>query len=685
MNINDGTPTALKSHAVRPKNMQGEELAMSWMPRPFKSKPRKISFDDFNFTDPNLEQNLEGYARFVFARLAFLKGTLSARFKSRKYHPKGDLTLLHVRQHAERETVVGVSLVQKSTGLTKSACLILPNPKLVDALGQGCRMLSAMAQDGLLGFVELCPDKRVRVWAFFDHPVSIGEANRKMKSLKSRSFISIEGEYYPNEDEKEIYLELPPYPDPDTGAWSMVLTLEESERILDGYSSGKQEPDWDRLLGDVQRDMVLNPQGDGTEDQDKVLFLPASSEASAELGSPTQDAGDVEFLEKGEVAAIPGHNGSATPTDGDDDSDVDDAELESEEEDSSEKAYSMTPLSTSVPGIIGQLLNPDRSVIPTPGEELNEVLNGGWIPRRLYHLSGPSGEGKTTFCSWVSDYAASQKIPVVFVTYQMEKEQLSIYALARAAGVDSSEIERRLHSAARGGSSDELTRDLMVVGRDYFRTGDYLHVLEADSDTTVADVESVVKATRKHFGLLDTNEIFVVIDSVRGLAADGLVATNDADTPSHLARRQNAAVLVTHDLPMSSSTDPTAAPSQAAGHSPEYTAVAEAAEFSFVLESRRIPIPAVTTESTNRKRQQARVVDPLDRLVEESGLDTEVAKKIRVIRKEYPIDEKAAAGYARLVVLKNNGGRTRSPLLFKYLRAHHLFETIPFDPGELLD
>ena len=77
----------------------------------------------------------------------------------------------------------------------------------------------------------------------------------------------------------------------------------------------------------------------------------------------------------------------------------------------------------------------------------------------------------------------------------------------------------------------------MVVGRGYFRTGDYLHGLEDDSDTTVADVESVVKATRKHFGLLDTNEIIVVIDSVRGLAADGLVATNDADTPSHLARR----------------------------------------------------------------------------------------------------------------------------------------------------
>jgi RecA/RadA recombinase len=352
---------------------------------------------------------------------------------------------------------------------------------------------------------------------------------------------------------------------------------------------------------------------------------------------------------------------------------------------SAPRAYSLSPLSGSVPGIIGRLLNPTRQTIPTPSREMNEMLNGGWTLQRVYLIGGGSGEGKTTFCAWASDFAASQNIPAVFVSFQARKELLSVYALARTAKIDSAKIERGLCGEGRSQQSEELRKTLMRAGREYFRTGDYLHVLEADCNTTVSDVQDAVTATRKHFGLEETDPVLVVVDSLREILPDG--ASEESRKPGRqriarallqlkeLAQSRNAAVVVTLDTPSAAHTrfGVLSADTQ------EFETTAGVADTCFVLESHTSRVRSDSEESGLRKRPHTRLQDPLDRLLEDLAHHPVLSRKVQDIRREYVLDEESAATYCRLVPLKNRGGKTNVQPLFVYRRAYHDFEPIPTD------
>lgn len=716
---------------------------MSWKPKPFRMKAKRYSFHQFKFPDLNLEEGLESYARFIFARLAFLKGSHCALLKNHKFLAKGDLTLLHVRQHAERETVLGLSLAQKSTGLTKAACAIFSHAYVVDAIGQGCRFVSAMVQDGIKGLVELCPDRRVRVWALFNEPMPVAEAVEQMKRMKEHAFISAAGEFFPKPDGEEAFLELPPYPDPDTGRWSLVLTLEDAERILDGFMYTHSVPDWDELLGDVQMEKRSAPHGQAkrgpevavvesgieenmappetgvpgndvqalenkgsrderegplAEDPGVVLYLrgqafPPSEQPAEEVGPPPAEprragAEEPEFLQGS--SEVPENRAAAEAPSSAPHSGAETGEPEAASGTARAQAYSLAPLSASIPGIVGRLLNPSRMAIPTPSQALNEALNGGWALQRLYLVAGGTGEGKTTFCAWTSDFAASRHIPVVFVSFQAPKETLSIYALARASQIDSARIERGLCSDRRNSEGEDLRKKLMNAGRQYFRTGDYLHVLEADCDTTVADVREAVMATRQHFGISESDPVLVVIDSVRELHPE--VASEEKpkrarDRITHVllqlkevSQSENAAILITLDLPA-------ATQERFGGFSAdtrEFETASSLCDTCFILES-HTRLGGLSGEDLSlRRRQGSRLKDPLDRLLEDFGGHPVLAKRLQAIRKEFPALEESCSTYCRLVTLKNRGGKTDLQPLFRYHRAYHDFEPIPFAVAELL-
>ncbi|MCG3200095.1 MAG: hypothetical protein HUU16_04245 [Candidatus Omnitrophica bacterium] len=683
---------------------------MSWMPRPFRSKTRRIPFSQFEFPQPSLEESLEGYARFIFARLAFLKGTPCALLKNHRFIPKGELTLLHVRQHAERESVLGISLAQKSTGLTKSVCIEFPNEYVIEAVGQGCRLVSALVQEGLEGLIELCPDRRIRVWALFPEPQTVSEAVAKVRGLKERAFISAEGTYHPNSDGGDM-IELPPYPDPDSGRWSLLLTLEEAERILDRQVYSRAHPEWDDLLGDVRPEkrpgedaprpeLYLVPDG-GLPDS--VSAAPEetgeTSEATPDADSETEkDPRKVVYLHAEEALPSSPMAGDSEPepqtepaseaADSLSESGASDAnaEAEAEEEETHLKAYSLSPLSAAVPGLIGQLLSPNRVTVPTPSEPLNELLNGGWTLQRLYVVAGSTGEGKTTFCAWAADRAASHNVPVVFVSFQAPKELLSIYALSRSAKIDSARIERGLCKGSQESGAEDLRKVLMNAGRKYFRTGDYLHVLEADTETAVTDISEAVRATRKHFGLGEGDPVLVVVDSLREIRVDpgkdGRAKTGRPRIAQILlqlretAKELNAAVIATLDTP-SSRMD------ESLGRSPidpeTFETAVSLSDTCLVLESRSRLTAAAGEDSTLRKRNASRLQDPLDRLVEDFGQHPVLAKRVQTLRKDFPLEESTASTYARVVAVKNRGGRTNLQPLFRYHRAFHDFEPITLD------
>lgn len=700
---------------------------MSWMPRPFRTKSRKIPFSQFNFADPGLDHAIDAYARFLFARIAFVKGTQFALHTKGRFQEKGELNLLHVHQHADREGILGVSLIQKSTGLTKSVCVSLPQESILEGLGQGCRLASTLVQDGIGGLVELCPNNRVRVWALFNEPLPASEAIEKVKALKKRAFISNEGIFFPDPDGQISFLELPPYPDPDTGQWSLLMPLDLAESLLDDLSYPVPPPDWNGLLGDLPLESRFSTDKASPtrseinlvcdREEEKVVSPPPKDKLEADLPAvseqPTPEvSSNASPLSAvtGKVVYFPGAvenpESSVPPVASTEFSEVElaaeettDSQVEIEEEAEMKpaeiadpeadrtKAYNLSPLSASVPGIIGQLLNPTRVIIPTPSTTLNEVLNGGWTIQRLYLVTGCSGEGKTTFCSWAADFAASRHIPVIFVSFQAPKELLSIYALSRTAGIDSAQIESGLCRDSKTTTAEDLRKVLMNAGRRYFRTGDYLHVLEADSETTVGDIREAVNATRRHFGLEESAPVVVVVDSLRemhcGISMDGKPKPERARISQGLlelkemAQDLNAALLVTMDIPNHQPIR------QGAAEQNDFETACGLADTCFLLDSRAILTDFSPNETSLRRRNSSRLQDPLDRVLDHCGQNPVLAKRLNSIRKEFPLEEKSASTYARLWTIKNRGGRTDVQPIFRYHRAYHNFEPIPLDLSDL--
>lgn len=70
----------------------------------------------------------------------------------------------------------------------------------------------------------------------------------------------------------------------------------------------------------------------------------------------------------------------------------------------------------------------------------DEVLNG-LEPKKLHILAGAPGIGKTTFCHYLAAQI-TREAPVVYVTFENSKENLTLKALAARAGIDTKRIRR---------------------------------------------------------------------------------------------------------------------------------------------------------------------------------------------------------------------------------------------------
>lgn len=73
--------------------------------------------------------------------------------------------------------------------------------------------------------------------------------------------------------------------------------------------------------------------------------------------------------------------------------------------------------------------------VPTGYRSLDRLLGGGLLNSGFYILAARPGMGKTTFGLAVADQVAKQNGPVLFVSLEMDEEQLAAKRLARAAGI----------------------------------------------------------------------------------------------------------------------------------------------------------------------------------------------------------------------------------------------------------
>lgn len=78
--------------------------------------------------------------------------------------------------------------------------------------------------------------------------------------------------------------------------------------------------------------------------------------------------------------------------------------------------------------------------IPTGFKDLDYLLGGGLLNSGLYILAARPGVGKTTFGLQIADHVAAHVGSVLFVTLEMDKEQIEARRIARMASIPATKI-----------------------------------------------------------------------------------------------------------------------------------------------------------------------------------------------------------------------------------------------------
>jgi len=188
--------------------------------------------------------------------------------------------------------------------------------------------------------------------------------------------------------------------------------------------------------------------------------------------------------------------------------------------------------------------------VPVPWTSLSDCLHGGLWPKTCTVVNGATGAGKTSFAVAIASHAAKHGVPAVYLSLELDGEEMAARLFAIEAGVPWS-------SLLYGGSRDSLDAatemalvarkkewPLLVMTQDHRRlkyeeVGHYVAALRKKYASRLADSDGELNQpcllVVDYIQLLDTDEDRMDVRARVGAAATYLRA---------VARDQHAAVLV---------------------------------------------------------------------------------------------------------------------------------------------
>jgi len=346
-------------------------------------------------------------------------------------------------------------------------------------------------------------------------------------------------------------------------------------------------------------------------------------------------------------------------------------------------ASQILPMVAYTAPLIQDLFGRSRLAIPTPSSWLNRSLNGGFQPGKLYVIGAPPGSGKTTWCAWCGDEAARSQIPVLYVSYEMGRQQLWINALARIAGLNSGLIEGKRWTDPEYPHRDWLREQVVQAIRLYDRlVADWLTVVEAGPEVTVAHLKGMVAQVRQMTEQTQQAPVLVVVDYLQLMPCgddrldsgmnEVLRVSRVATGLKQLARDAQVAVVAISDINKAAYQEALRTGMLDMGSLRDSFKIAHAADGIMLLQ----------TGKAQRGNEAPR--DQLDLMEERYAHDRNRIRQLQLVRNQYPVSDRTHSTYARLSILKNRGGMTAEPL-FLYERAYHRFQAIDLDLGEADD
>lgn len=329
--------------------------------------------------------------------------------------------------------------------------------------------------------------------------------------------------------------------------------------------------------------------------------------------------------------------------------------------------------------LIHDLFGKPQTAIPTPAHWLNHAFNGGLHPGRLYVIGAPPASGKTTWCAWCADEAAKARTPVLYVSFEMGRQQLWVSALARLAGLNSGLIESKQWDDPDYPHAAWLKQQVAQAIRTYDQQiAEHLTLLEAGPEVTVAHLRGVIAQVRRSANLDKQAPVLVVVDYLQLMccgdekldsgANEVLRVSRVATGLKQLARDTHTAVIAISDINKAAYQEALRTGTLDMGALRDSFKIAHAADCILLLQ----------TGTAQRGNDSPR--DQVALLEERYAGNYAKLRQLQEVRDRFPLNEKAKATYARLSVLKNRGGMTAEPL-FVYERAYHRFISVDLDLG----
>jgi len=329
--------------------------------------------------------------------------------------------------------------------------------------------------------------------------------------------------------------------------------------------------------------------------------------------------------------------------------------------------------------LIRDLFGQPQTAIPTPAHWLNHALNGGLHPGRLYVIGAPPGSGKTTWCAWCADEAAKARTPVLYVSFEMGRQQLWVSALSRLAGLNSGLIESKQWDDPDYANTQWLKQQVAQAIRAYDQQiAEHLTILEAGPEVTVTHLKGVIAQVRRTANLSKNAPVLVVVDYLQLMccgdekldsgANEVLRVSRVATGLKQLARDTNTAVVAISDINKAAYQEALRTGTLDMGALRDSFKIAHAADCIMLLQ----------TGKAQRGNDQPK--DQVDLLEERYAGNYLKLRQLQDVRTRFPLNEKAKATYARLSLLKNRGGMTAEPM-FVYERAYHRFIPVDLDLG----
>lgn len=155
---------------------------------------------------------------------------------------------------------------------------------------------------------------------------------------------------------------------------------------------------------------------------------------------------------------------------------------------------------------VEQQRNPDTAVvIPTPWTEVNEILNGGLRPGRMYVVGGRPGDGKSISALQIAQHAAAMDYPSLVFSAEMGAGEVTDRLVSSGAVVEQSQITRRL-----------LDRDGWHRVNEYVERARRLPISVVDKpNLTAGYIKSVCRAEKRR-----NSTAVVVLDYLQLVGSD---------------------------------------------------------------------------------------------------------------------------------------------------------------------